>query len=101
MSRGIKLALVLAFLALLVATAALANASRSQASDTLVFGASADPVVLDGALVNDGESIRVVKQIVETLVAQAPGTTRLIPDLATGWKQSAAGKPGPSPSARV
>jgi len=92
MSRGIKIALALAALALLAATAAFAGASRSQASDTLVFGASSDPVVLDGALINDGESIRVVKQIVETLVAQAPGTTRLIPDLATNWKPSNGGK---------
>ena len=92
MNRGIKLALGLALFALVAATAAFANVSRSHASDTLVFGASSDPVVLDGALINDGESIRVVKQMVETLVAQAPGTTNLIPDLATKWKDSADGK---------
>ena len=30
---------------------------------TLVFASSADPVVLDGALVSDGESLRVIDQI--------------------------------------
>jgi len=90
--RGVKLALVLATLGLAAATAAFAASDRSHASDTLVFGASADPVSLDGSLANDGESIRVIKQIVETLVAQAPGTTRLVPDLATSWKHSRDGK---------
>ena len=66
--------------------------ARHAAKDTLVFGASADPVSLDGSLANDGESIRVIKQIVETLIAQAPGTSNLIPDLATKWKNSADGK---------
>jgi len=34
---------------------------------TMVFGTSADPVSMDGAYVSDGESLRVVKQIFETL----------------------------------
>jgi peptide/nickel transport system substrate-binding protein len=90
--RVIEFAVVLVTVALAATTAAFAASSRSQAKDTLVFGASADPVSLDGSLANDGESIRVIKQIVETLVAQAPGTTRLVPDLATSWKHSRDGK---------
>jgi peptide/nickel transport system substrate-binding protein len=84
----INLAIGLAALALVAATAAFAASSRSTARDTLIFGASADPVSLDGSLANDGESIRVIKQMIETLVAQKPGTTDLIPDLATSWKHS-------------
>ena len=87
-----KLVAALITLALISATAALAAGQHSNASDTLVFGASADPVSLDGSFVNDGESIRAIKQIVQTLIAQAPGTTNLIPQLATKWTNSPNGK---------
>jgi peptide/nickel transport system substrate-binding protein len=91
--RTIKLAAGLIAVGLVAATAAFGAGERAHAAkDTLVFGASADPVSLDGSLANDGESIRVIKQIVETLIAQAPGTSNLIPDLATKWKNSADGK---------
>ncbi len=52
---------------------------------TLVFAGASDPVVLDGALVSDGESLRVITQIFETLVALKPGTTEPEPGLATEW----------------
>ena len=55
---------------------------------TLVFGTSADPVVLDGSLVSDGESLRVIDQIFETLVSLKPGTTELEPGLAKSWEIS-------------
>lgn len=88
----VKLAIVLLVLTLVAATAALAAGNRSQARDTLVFGASADPVSLDPSLASDGESIRVAKQIYETLVAQEPGSTKLIPGLATSYKSTPNGK---------
>ena len=92
MSKGISLSLAIAVLALVATTAALAAGNRSHAKDTMVFAGSADPVSLDGAFASDGESIRVIKQIVQTLVAQKPGTTTLIPQLATSWKSSSDGK---------
>ena len=52
---------------------------------TLVFGASNDPRILDPALASDGESLRVSSQIYETLVTTAPGSTEVIPQLATEW----------------
>src|ERR687892_303390 len=55
---------------------------------TLVFGTSSDPVVLDGALVSDGESLRVIDQIYESLVSLKPGTTELEPGLAKSWEIS-------------
>jgi peptide/nickel transport system substrate-binding protein len=58
---------------------------------TLVFASSADPVVIDGALVSDGESIRAINQIFETLVGLKPGTLELEPSLATSWKASNGG----------
>jgi peptide/nickel transport system substrate-binding protein len=56
--------------------------------DTLTFGSASDPVVLDGALVSDGESLRVIDQIMETLVGLAPGSTELVPELAESWTAS-------------
>jgi peptide/nickel transport system substrate-binding protein len=58
------------------------------AGGTLVFGTAADPVVLDGALVSDGESLRVLDQIFETLVGLKSGTTELEPLLAESWEIS-------------
>jgi peptide/nickel transport system substrate-binding protein len=52
---------------------------------TLVFGSSADPVVLDFALISDGESYRVMLQMYETLIKLKPGTTELEPGLAKSW----------------
>jgi peptide/nickel transport system substrate-binding protein len=53
---------------------------------TLVFAGASDPVALDGALVSDGESIRVITQIFETLIGLKAGTTELEPSLATEWE---------------
>jgi peptide/nickel transport system substrate-binding protein len=61
---------------------------KSRAAGTLVFGTTADPVVLDGALISDGESGRVVIQIYEGLVGLKPGGTQVVPKLATSWKGS-------------
>src|SRR5207249_7006481 len=44
-----------------------------------------------GPLVSDGESLRVVDQIFEGLVGLRPGTTTIVPKLATSWKASANG----------
>jgi peptide/nickel transport system substrate-binding protein len=55
---------------------------------TLVFASSADPVALDGILVSDGESARVIGQIFETLVDLKPGTTDVEPGLAESWESS-------------
>jgi peptide/nickel transport system substrate-binding protein len=82
---------------LLVAGAATAG-SRSEASpsgsapDTLIYAGAADPTYLDPALVSDGESFRVTKQIFESLVDFAPGTTRLVPALATSWSVAKDGR---------
>jgi peptide/nickel transport system substrate-binding protein len=72
----------LAAIALLAATAAMA---RTTTNDTLVFGTAADPVVLDGPLVSDGESLRPIDQIFEGLVGLKAGSTQVVPALATKW----------------
>jgi peptide/nickel transport system substrate-binding protein len=55
---------------------------------TLVFASSADPVVLDFALISDGESYRPMLQIYETLIKLKPGTTELEPGLAKSWESN-------------
>ena len=57
----------------------------------LVFGTSADPVVLDGALVSDGESLRALDQMFEGLVTLKEGTTEVVPGLAPSWEADEAG----------
>jgi peptide/nickel transport system substrate-binding protein len=59
--------------------------------DQLVFGTTADPVVLDGALVSDGESLRAIDQMFEGLVTLKGGGTEVIPDLAESWEANSAG----------
>ena len=54
----------------------------------LTFGTSADPVALDGALVSDGESLRAIDQMFEGLVTLEPGTTNVVPGLASEWEVS-------------
>ena len=92
MHRLSKASIVFGLLALIVVAIAYGARSHKSASDTLVFGSSADPVALDGALISDGESGRVIIQIYEGLVALKPGTTNVVPSLATAWKASAGGK---------
>lgn len=81
--RSIKVALALCAVALLATSAAMA---RSTANDALVFGTAADPVVLDGPLVSDGESLRPIDQMFEGLVSLKAGSTKVVPGLATAWK---------------
>jgi len=69
-------------------TGATTEASGGAEGGTLVFAGASDPVVLDGSLVSDGESLRVIDQIYETLVGLEPGTTELEPALATSWEAS-------------
>ena len=82
----------LAYLTLVVVAVAYGARAHKTASDTLVFGSSADPVALDGALISDGESGRVIIQIYQGLVGLKPGTTTVVPMLATSWKSAASGK---------
>jgi peptide/nickel transport system substrate-binding protein len=85
-----RLWLPFAAAALLLAASTVAGA-RTHATTTLVFGTASDPVVLDGALVSDGESLRVIDQMFEGLVGLKPGTTQVEAALATSWKPSKSG----------
>ncbi len=92
MRKVLGAGVALAVLSLFVVAAASGTADKAGQSDTLVFGASAEPTTLDSPFITDGESLRASYQINENLVAQVPGTTTLAPALATAWKVSSSGK---------
>src|SRR5438270_4578982 len=83
-----KLGLLAALAALGMVAAAGAGTSSKTASNALVFGAGADPVIVDGPLVSDGESLRVVDQIFQGLVGLKAGSTQITPLLATSYSPS-------------
>ena len=92
MRKGLKVLPAVVVVALMAAAATLAANSRSNASDTLVFGAASEPTSLDGAVVSDGESLRVIDQITEGLVGLKNGTTTVVPKLAKSWKATNGGR---------
>ncbi|MDG4791237.1 ABC transporter substrate-binding protein [Micromonospora sp. WMMD1102] len=79
--------------ALAVAGCAESDRGDSGASqkDTLVFGVAGDPKVLDPSLASDGESLRVARQVFETLVRPEEGGTKITPGLAESWTPDATG----------
>jgi peptide/nickel transport system substrate-binding protein len=91
-SRGLLIRLVL-LVVLVAACGGNQPGERGDQADTVtfVFGAAADPKVLDGALVSDGESLRVIDQMFEGLVGLKPGTTEVEPVLATSWEAGEGG----------
>jgi len=88
MGRKLRFSLVAVFAFVVLAAAAGASLKSHKATTTLVFGASADPVILDGPLVSDGESLRPISLIFQGLVSLKPGTTTIEPQLATSWSTS-------------
>ena len=56
---------------------------------TFIWGRGADASLLDPAQITDGESVKVVTNIFDTLVTFKPGGTEIVPWLATEWEKSA------------
>jgi peptide/nickel transport system substrate-binding protein len=77
-----RLTLPIAAMLVLIAAGTAGGASKA---GTLVFAGASDPTYLDPALVSDGESFRVTEQMFEGLVKLRPGTTKIVPSLATSW----------------
>ncbi len=70
-------------------TAATATpAATAELADTLIFAQGAEPRGLDPALVDDGESSKVIVNIYEGLLKYAKDSTKLEPCLAESWKVS-------------
>ena len=88
MGKFWKVALLVGAISLAAVAAAYAAVGKHAANDTLVYGASADPSLLDPSLTSDGESLRPTGQIFDSLVTFKPGTSIVVPSLATGWTVS-------------
>jgi peptide/nickel transport system substrate-binding protein len=67
------------------------SGDNAAVKDSLVFGVAGDPKVLDPSFASDGESLRVARQIFETLVRPEEGGTKPSPGLAESWTPDAAG----------
>ncbi len=77
------------FLLLAVALATgCARKEKKGSGATFIWGRSGDAVKLDPALVTDGESVQVITNLFDTLVTFKPGSTELMPWLATSWTTS-------------
>lgn len=84
---------VAAVASLIFAAAGCAESDREPEGtkkDTLVFGVS-DPKVLDPILASDGESLRVARQVLETLVQPESGGAKIVPGLATEFTPDSTG----------
>lgn len=58
---------------------------------TLIFGAAGEALTLDPTFASDGETIRVARQVYDTLLQVTPGTTDIEPGLATNWEADESG----------
>jgi peptide/nickel transport system substrate-binding protein len=87
------LALLLAFSAVLAGCGSSGDSGGdSQGQKTLIYGRGADSKKLDPIQVTDGESLKVTKNIFETLVEYEDDSTEVVPGLAEKWESSKDGK---------
>lgn len=64
------------------------SSTASTDTSTIVFGSGGDPANLEPGNITDGNSIYVQQQIYDRLIDFEPGTTNLVPGLATEWSAS-------------
>lgn len=93
MAIALSAALVLVTLAGCGSSTASSTTSSTAAkpSDTLVYAQGAEPRGLDPALVDDGESAKVMSNIYEGLLKYNKDTTKVEPSLAKSWDVSSDG----------
>lgn len=78
--------------ALLVLAAALLGPAGPAPAQTFIFGGQGEPVQLDPAVITDGISNRVTRQVFDGLVKYKGATTEVEPALAERWEVSPDGK---------
>ncbi|TCP70480.1 ABC transporter substrate-binding protein [Baia soyae] len=88
--RGLILSLSVTLLAtsFLVACGGKDPNAGSGKSKTLIYGRGADSVGLDPSQQTDGESLKVTKQVLDTLVDYKDDSTEVVPGLAEKWEKS-------------
>ena len=95
-ARRLKTSVIVAIVAALTATAAGCVKSdrggAQQTGGTFIFGGAGDPRNFDPIFNDDGESLRIVRQVYDTLIQNKPGTADLQPALAESWSSDAEGK---------
>lgn len=67
------------------------NSTKTKAQDTIIYAQGADPRGLDPALVDDGESGKVIVNIYEGLLKYNKDSTKVEPSLAESWDVSSDG----------
>lgn len=82
---------VLCLLVLFVILTGGATPAGSQ-EKVLVYGRGADSEKLDPQDVEDGESVKVILNLFDTLVTYGPDSPAIVPSLAESWEHSADGK---------
>lgn len=82
------LAVVLAIALFGLTLTACAQGASNDPTQTLIFAQGADPRGLDPAMVDDGESSKVMVNIYEGLIKYAKDSTKLEPCLAESWDVS-------------
>ncbi|MDT8910813.1 ABC transporter substrate-binding protein [Amycolatopsis sp. PS_44_ISF1] len=55
---------------------------------TMVFGDTGNPKMFDPVFNDDGETFRITRQMLDTLIQNKPGSAQLEPSLATKWEPS-------------
>jgi peptide/nickel transport system substrate-binding protein len=88
----LALSLLLALSAVLAGCGSSGDSGGSQGEKTLIYGRGADSKSLDPIQVTDGESLKVTKNIFDTLVDYADDNTEVVPGLAERWESSKDGK---------
>jgi peptide/nickel transport system substrate-binding protein len=68
-----------------------AAGGTGEAGGTMVFGAPGAPDMFDPIFATDGETFRPARQMYDTLITYAQGTSDLAPGLATEWAPNADG----------
>ncbi len=96
-ARRLKTAAVIAAAtALAVGLAGCAQSKRDTTTagggGTFIFAGAGDPNTFDPIFDDDGESLRVIRQIYDTLIQNKPGTAELQPALASSWDHDPSGK---------
>ncbi|WP_443092886.1 ABC transporter substrate-binding protein [Amycolatopsis roodepoortensis] len=96
-TRARRVALIGLAGALAVSISACAESKREEGAGggsggTMVFGAAGNPKTFDPLFNDDGETFRIIRQMMDTLIMNKPGTADLEPGLAEKWEGSNEGK---------
>ncbi len=89
--EGVHMNGISRLIGILVLGTLLLTAAPAIAQTTFIFGSQGEPVDLDPAIITDGISNRITRQIYEGLVKYKGATTEVVPALAEKWEVSKEG----------